>query len=301
MKKTIIAIIVVVVIGLIIYFISRGSAPAPVEETPTNTETVVTPATSTAVVQTDKTKTVIGTSVEDRDITAYHFGTGTKEILFIGGIHGGYEWNSALVAFTLVDYLKANPTTVPDGLKVTVIPLLNPDGFYKVIGTTTGQFDVNKVTKDTTKLASGRFNGNTVDLNRNFDCDWQETGTWNKTPVSGGDSAFSEPESQAVKSYVESSKPTAVIVWYSSAGGVYASNCHGGVSDETNTLLKTFATASGYPAHATFDFYETTGDLTNWLSKIGTPAVSVLLTNHTGIEWTKNLAGVQAVLKYYAQ
>jgi len=29
------------------------------------------------------------------------------------------------------------------------------------------------------------------------------------------------------------------------------------------------------------------------------PAISVLLTNHTDAEWTKNKAGVDAVLQYF--
>jgi murein tripeptide amidase MpaA len=65
-------------------------------------------------------------------ITAYHYGTGDKEILFVGGIHGGYEWNTALVAYQLMDYLKANPNVIPKNVKVTVIPVLNPDGLIKL-------------------------------------------------------------------------------------------------------------------------------------------------------------------------
>jgi hypothetical protein len=148
---------------------------------------------------------------------------------------------------------------------------------------------------------AGRFNANTVDLNRNFDCDWQASALWQNKNVSGGSSAFSEPESKAIKNYVETNKPKAVVVWYSSAGGVYASSCHNGVSSETKTLTKTYATASGYPAYENFDFYEITGDMVNWLAKINIPAISVLLTNHTETEWSKNLKGIEAVLKYYAK
>lgn len=301
MKKTLI-IVAVIVVAIIIYLFISKDAPEPVVDTETPTTTTETNASSTqTTAPTDKTKTVLGKSVDGNDIMAYHFGEGAKEVLFVGGMHGGYSWNTALVAFNLVDFLKDNPTAVPTDVKVTVIPLLNPDGFNKVIGTTTGEFNTSTVTKDSTKLTSGRFNGANVDLNRNFDCDWQAVGTWNKTPVSGGSAAFSEPESRAIKSYVESSKPKAVVVWYSAAGGVFASNCHEGVSGETDALTKKFATASGYPAHSSFDFYATTGDMTNWLAKIGIPAISVLLSNHTDAEWSKNLEGIKAVLKYYAE
>jgi hypothetical protein len=90
-------------------------------------------------------------------------------------------------------------------------------------------------------------------------------------------------------------------VWYSQAGGVFASSCHNGVLPETATLTQTFADASGYKAYQTFDFYEVTGDMVNWLAKSKVPAISVLLTNHTDTEWDKNWAGIAAVLNYYAK
>ncbi len=158
--------------------------------------------------------------------------------------------------------------------------------------------DVN--TSESIQVA-GRFNGNNVDLNRNFDCDWQTKAVWQSTPVSGGNAAFSEPESQAVKTYIEAHKPTAVVVWYSSVGGVFASNCHKGVLPETTAITNIYATASKYPAYASFDFYETTGDMVNWLAKNNIPAISVLLTNHTDTEWDKNKAGIDALFAHYAK
>ena len=297
--KKIITIIIVIVAIIAVYFIGKKSstdtppAPAPVTN---NTNTSPTSTTTGTVV--DTTKTVIGKSVEGRDIVAYHYGTGSTEVLFVGGIHGGYGWNTALVAYQLSDYLKANPDVVPEEVKVTVIPVLNPDGLFKTVGTTTGKFTKADAVADT---VPGRFNANGVDLNRNFDCDWKEKGVWQNKPVDGGDMPFSEPESEAIKNYVDKNDPSGVVVWYSAAGGVFASNCHGGVLSETNVIMRAYAEASGYPASNSFDFYATTGDMTNWLAKNLTPAISILLTNHTDTEWTKNLAGIKAVLEYYGK
>ena len=296
MKNTIIAVVatIIVIVGGYFLFKTLSNTPSSTGQTGTPAQTVNEPAAVNA------NETVIGTSVQGRTITAYHFGTGDTELLFIGGIHGGYEWNTSLVAYEAMDYLKANPDVIPSNLKVTVIPVLNPDGLFKVAGTE-GRFTASDISSSQTVQTSGRFNGNTVDLNRNFDCDWIAEGKWQNTNVSGGTEAFSEPESQAIKSYIESNKPVAVVTWFSAAGGVYASNCHNGVSKETNAIMKTFADASGYPAYASFDFYAITGDMTNWLAKIGTPAISILLTNHTDTEWTKNLAGIKALLNYYSK
>lgn len=244
-------------------------------------------------------ETVLGASAKNNNITAYHFGTGDTELLFVGGIHGGYSWNTALVAYELIDYLEENPDKVPENVRVTVVPVMNPDGLMEKTGKT-GRFSKADVaTGEGAPL--GRFNGNNVDLNRNFDCDWNTKGTWQQQEVSGGSAPFSEPESKAVRDYIEKSNPTAVVVWYSSAGGVFSSSCHNGVAEETREITNVYAKASGYKAFEEFDFYEITGDMVNWLAKNNVPAISVLLTTHEAVEWEKNRAGIDALLGHYAE
>lgn len=303
MKNIIIIISLIVVLGAGAYLLIGKSSDS--DTVNLSSENATTSAQQTNNIEQnippiDKTKTVLGQSVGKKDITAYHYGEGDSEVLFVGGIHGGYEWNTVLLARQLMDYLKTNPNSIPKNLKVTVIPVLNPDGLYKVVGTT-DVFSKTDVSSSESVVTSGRFNGNNVDLSRNFDCDWKAEAKWQEKTISGGNSVFSEPESKAMKKYVETNKPSAVIVWYSAAGGVFASSCHNGVSKETDTLTKTFATASGYKAYNSFDFYAITGDMVNWLAKNNIPAISVLLTNHTETEWTKNKKGIDAVLKYYAK
>ncbi|MGB8815681.1 MAG: M14 family zinc carboxypeptidase [Minisyncoccia bacterium] len=299
MKNTIITIVILALVGAGIYYFIKVSPKEVVVNTNQNVATTTDNiATTTAPV--DKTVTVIGKSVEGRDIIAYHFGTGSTELLFVGGIHGGYEWNTALLAYQVMDYLKANPDSVSANLKVTVIPVLNPDGLNRVVGTSS-RFALADISNVESVITSGRFNGSYVDLNRNFDCDWQSSAKWQSKTVSGGTAVFSEPESLAVKNYIEANKPKAVVVYYSAAGGVFSSSCHNGILPETNALTNAYAKASGYPAFETFDFYATTGDMVNWLAKEKIPAISVLLTNHNSVEWTKNLAGIKAILNYYAK
>ncbi|MBU1557701.1 hypothetical protein KKC45_01960 [Patescibacteria group bacterium] len=250
--------------------------------------------------QTPEGESIIGKSVEGQNITAYHYGEGETEILFIGGIHGGYEWNTALLAYETMDYLEANPDVIPENIKVTIIPVLNPDGLNKIVGSSS-RFESSDAPTVLADTIEGRFNANEVDLNRNFDCDWKSTGTWQNKTVSGGSEVFSEPESQAIKNYVETQNPEAVVVWYSAAGGVYSSSCHNGISKETSTLTNIYANASGYKGYAEFDSYEITGDMVNWLAKKNIPAISVLLTNHSNTEWNKNKAGIEALLNHYAK
>lgn len=294
MKNYIIAIIVLVLAGVGIYFLTRTSSTDVLVNT---TQTVSTSTTETVV---NKDQTVIGKSVEGRDIVAHNFGTGTTtKLLFVGGIHGGYEWNTSLLAYQLIDYLKANPNIIPAGVQVLIIPVLNPDGLNKVVGTSTGNFSIANVPTSQATVIAGRFNANNVDLGRNFDCKWQQSGKWQDKTVSGGDSVFSEPESLAFKNYVDATKPSAVAFWYSSAGGVYSSSCNNGVLPETAIITNAYANASGYPAYQDFTAYPLSGDTVNWLAKINVPAVSVLLTNHDDTDFDKNLAGVKALINLY--
>lgn len=299
-RNIIIAIVVLVLIALGAYLAFWSGDSVDVDRNPTETtdqETNTDQETSTSTESLGMT--VIGKSAGNRDINAYHFGNGDSEVLFVGGIHGGYSWNTSLVAYELIDYLESEPSAVPSNLKVTVIPVLNPDGLSKVVSVD-GAFERSDVNTSQTLAVEGRFNGNNVDLNRNFDCDWQAVGKWQTRDVSGGTRAFSEPESQALKTYVEANNPTAAVVWYSSAGGVFASSCHNGVSAETRAIMNAYSKASGYRAYENFDFYEITGDAVNWLAKNNIPAISVLLTDHTNTEWTKNKAGIDALLSYYS-
>lgn len=243
---------------------------------------------------------VIGTSVNGHDITAHHFGSGDNEVVFVGGIHGGYSANTALVAYEMIDHFQNNDDVIPSDVSVTVIPALNPDGLDEVVGSV-DNFSEADIPSAQSDRIPGRFNGNSVDLNRNFACNWQDSATWQEQSVNPGDSAFSEPESQALRSYVQSASPSAVAVYYSAAGAVYSSSCNEGALSRTQELMDTYASGSGYPAKGTFDAYEITGDATDWMAKEGIPAISVLLSDHTSPEWSKNKGGVEAILQEVSQ
>lgn len=245
----------------------------------------------------DLSQTTIGTSAGGNDIVAYHYGTGAKELLLIGGIHGGYSWNTAALAYSIMDYLERIEDTLDD-IRVTVIPALNPDGLESVFGTA-ANIDFGTAPTSVAATVPGRFNANEVDLNRNFDCQWQPEATWQNQSVSGGSAPFSEPEAQAIRSYTQANDIAGAVVWYSAAGGVYSSNCQNGVLPTTGAMTDTYADAANYPAYAEYDYYEVTGDMVNWFSKQNIPGISVLLTNHSATEESKNIAGVDAIIKYF--
>ena len=241
---------------------------------------------------------VIGNSVDGRNIESYTYGDGEVHVAFVGGIHGGYEWNSVLLAYELVDHLDANTDFVPENMTITVIPSANPDGIFKVLEKE-GRFTINDVPDDEGPSGNGRFNANDVDLNRNFDCKWQPESTWRGSVVSAGTSAFSEPEAQAIQSFVLNNDPQSVIFFHSQSNAVYASECEEGVLPETVDIMNVYSEAAGYRAVESFDAYPISGDAEGWLASIDIPAITVELETHKTVEWERNLAGIEALLDYY--
>ncbi len=49
-------------------------------------------------------------------------------IALIGGIHGGYEFNTVLLSQLLIDHFDHNPFDVLPGVSLIIIPMANPDG-----------------------------------------------------------------------------------------------------------------------------------------------------------------------------
>ncbi len=243
-------------------------------------------------------RAIIGTSVQGRPIESFTYGTGATRIAFVGGMHGGYEWNSVLLAYKFMDYLKATQGAVPTGFSITVIPDANPDGVFQVTGKE-GRFTAADVSTSSKVLVSGRFNADNVDLNRNFGCKWQPKATWQSKATSAGTRAFSEPEALAIKNFVTKNNPRAVIFWHSQSNAVYASECTKGVLPETLGIMNAYSNASKYPAVKAFDAYPVTGDAEGWLASINIPAITVELKTHETIEWDRNLAGIKALFSYY--
>ena len=281
---TVIVIVIVVIAGFSIFFFTGKNKPQPVIP---------------VVVETSPKHTVIGMSIQGRSIDAYTYGSGSTTLAFVGGIHGGYEWNSVLLAYQTMDYFKNNPGIIPKNLTVVVIPSANPDGVFKVIGKE-GRFTLADVPAESSAAeAPGRFNADKVDLNRNFDCKWQATSTWQNKIESAGTAAFSEPEAKAIENFALKNKPVAMVFWHSQSNAVYASQCEQGILPTTMDIMNTYAKAAGYPAVKVFDSYTTTGAADDWLASINIPAITVELKTHETVEWDKNLAGIKALFAYF--
>lgn len=250
------------------------------------------PPTSTSTPDPGPTVKLIGFSSQGHAIEGWQFGSGPNHLVFVGGIHGGYEWNTILLAYQMLDYFSGNPEEIPANVTLTIIPSANPDGQLRVLGTR-GRFTPDAVPDDTTP---GRVNGNQVDLNRNWDCDWAPTGRWGQRTVSGGSGPFSEPETAHLRDFLLAVHPRLVVFWHSALNGVFTGDCNGVQAADTVPLAQAYATAGGYPLYTEFSAYPITGDATNYLNRVGIAAFTVELVNHYQTDWNRNLAGMQTIL-----
>jgi hypothetical protein len=236
----------------------------------------------------------IGVSAGGRPIVSYQFKNGPNKIVFVGGIHGGYEWNSILLAYEAIDHFRRRLDEIPDSATLYIIPSANPDGQYAVTGLE-GRFKPGDVISDT---VPGRFNDNSVDLNRNWDCLWEPQGLWRERIVDAGSEPFSEPETVALRDFLLAQQPAAVVFWHSQADGVYGSGC-GDVFLPALELAHVYGQAAGYVVHESFDEYAISGDSGDWLATQAIPAVTVELSTHEHTEFGQNLAGMLAVLAQF--
>lgn len=216
------------------------------------------------------------------------FGSGPNVVIFIGGLHAGFAPATVSLAQQTVTFFTQNLDVIPEKLTVYVINSVNPDSPIAP-----GEL-------------RGRLNANNVDLNRNWNCNWTRDARWRGriVPGSGGDSPFSEPETQSLRDFILEKNPTAVIFWEARAVDGLSSpgNC-GGRSLEAERLASTYGFAAGYQIA---DFEELTnqelnGDGTNWLVEQGIPAAAVLLPEYTSLDWENNRAGILAVLEQYGK
>lgn len=269
--------------------------PAVKASAPTETA-VPLPSPASATPTSGYTTHIIGYSAAQRPLIDYQFGNGPTHIIFIGGIHGGYEWNTILLAYDMIDTFAADPGIVPPEITLHIIPTANPDGQFLVTGIE-GRFSMLDVAADS---LPGRVNGRGVDLNRNWDCNWTANALWRDQPTNGGAKAFSEPETMALRDFLLELNPAAVIFWHSAANGIFAAGCPDIYQPSLN-LAGIYGRAAGYPIYETFTSYQVTGDAGDWLSLQGIPAITVELLNHESTDWSKNWAGVTAVLRQFNQ
>jgi hypothetical protein len=226
---------------------------------------------------------VIGHSVLSREIEVFRFGAGDTARLIIGGIHGGDEGNTVLLAYQLIDYVSAHPEVIPPDKTLYILPDLNPDGYARG------------------RTLDARVNEHGVDLNRNWPWNWKsawpQPGCWDYRPVTSGPYALSEPETRWLyKFIVERPEIDSLISYHAAALGIFA----GGVPDyrPSINLAKTLAGVSDYQYPPIDTGCTMTGDLTDWAATQRIASVDIELHNFRYTDWDENLAILKALLQF---
>lgn len=264
--------------------VSSTPSPQPIESEPIPTATTqvyltIPPALPTITPTLLPAQFSFGRSVQGADLLAWRIGSGEHLIVLVGGIHAGFEANTVELVNQMRDYFLSNPGRVLPEITLLLIPTLNPDGL------------------NYGRTLRGRFNGNGVDLNRNWACGWSADAFFREERVNPGTAPFSEPESTALGSLVQRLQPDAVLLYHAAANGVFAGECEGDDAGSAQ-LAAVYGEASAYPYGNDFSSYNITGSAPAWFVSMGIPALDIELATSTGVELERNLRGVLALQEW---
>ena len=221
----------------------------------------------------------LGKSTRGRDLWAVRLTKGakgtkpsTKPGIVFMGTHHAREHLSTEVPLLLAKHLVDNRADseiarLLESRDIYFIPMVNPDGVeYDVDG---GKYHMHR--KNMAKNADGSTG---VDLNRNYAWGWGGGGA-SPNPSDDtyrGPSAFSEPESRAVKAFVEARPNLKVMISYHTFSELILYPWGG--SDEQipdakalaafKTMAGEMGKMTGYTPEQSSDLYIATGDTCDW-------------------------------------
>ena len=201
----------------------------------------------------------IGESVMEKKIYCIKIGNGKRKI-FINGAHHGLEYlTSAFIMHFLEEYSESiatnsdffhtNASTLFNNVSLYAAPMVNPDGvdiaihgmditnpYHRKLISMVGIHSFNKV---------WQANANGVDINHNYDANWQVVEKHPSPSKYSGPYSESEPETKAIVEFVRSEKFDILLAFHSQGGEIYY-DFDGKMSADSLRLAENFASVSGY-------------------------------------------------------
>ncbi|HCC48200.1 MAG TPA: carboxypeptidase [Elusimicrobia bacterium] len=221
----------------------------------------------------------IGKTTEGRDIWCLRLNPAEKgetpsarPAAFFMGNHHGREHLSNEVSLALARHLLQNKNAPEirkflDTLDIYIAPMTNPDGAEYDIAT--GKY---RWHRKNTRVNADQSIG--VDLNRNYDSLWCQAGAshYPGSDTYCGPSAFSEPETRAVRDFVLARPNIKTLMSYHSYSSLLLYPWAGKDSPVENerdrkvfeALAKGMTAYTGYTPQQSSDLYVATGDTTDW-------------------------------------
>ena len=165
----------------------------------------------------------IGKSLENRDIFCFKIGTGDAGAVFAAGFHAlEYLTVPALLSFAdkflnMIQYhnrISAYfvPSVNPDGIEIAVNGLNPKNPYHKDIINSVGIIDFKN---------AWQANAAGVDINHNFNAQWQKICDKCAPTRYGGEFPHSEPETRAVASLLTKIKPELFVAFHSQGKEIY--------------------------------------------------------------------------------
>ena len=219
---------------------------------------------------------VYGRSAGGRELIVWQFGHGPVALAFVGGVHGGLEWNTTELVGALRDCLLADPGLLPGGVRLLLVPLANPDGAAAGVG------------------LAGRVNAHGVDLAR----DWRAAVQWGEQAFAPDFAVLPEPENVALHDLLVGEGVGSAVFYHS-----FDALClHGGIfhgpGRRSASLAVALSEATGYPISPPGADYPIGRRPVEWLAAQGLAAVDVHLPDRFQLDWEANLAGLVALIQW---
>lgn len=221
-----------------------------------------------------------GKTWEKRDLWVLRFNTSasgsrrsSKTGVLIMGTHHAREHLTTEVPLLFAVYLSENKDK-PEVRKllasrdIYIMPMVNPDGVEYDVATSQYRWQ-----RKNMRVNPGGEIG--VDLNRNYGYEWGGEGASDQ-PYSDtyrGPAAFSEPETQAVKAFVEARPNLKTSVSYHSYGSLVFypwSYTYDNIPNQADlkaykAAAEKMASLTGYTAEKSSDLYASSGDTDDWM------------------------------------
>ncbi len=240
----------------------------------------------------------IGKSVDGRELWAIKISDNPAaqenetRVVFLGG-HHAREWIAVEVPYLIAQHLLreygSNPqvTALVDHAEIWIVPMVNPDGHqYSVTSQRLWR-------KNRRNNGDGTFG---VDLNRNYGYEWGGPGSSGDTfsEIYRGPSAFSEPETQAVRNFLQAHPPRALITYHNFSQLILYPWGHTDNVPPQRGLLDSLAVAmanrirdvhgESYTPEQAADLYLASGDTGDWLlGVLGAPGFTIELRPRSSV------------------
>lgn len=201
---------------------------------------------------------IIGKTILGRDIVAFKVGKGTQSVFINGSHHARENMTTMLILNQIeslcvgyVDEAMYNDKTykeILDSMAIWFVPNVNPDGVelarsYNINNTEIKDYPA--FANSSSKRKNFKANAKNVDLNRNYDVNWDNI--FDRVKYYPGPKPFSELETQAIKEFCKDMEFDGTIAYHATGQIIFWHfNQEGEAEARDNQIAKDLKKITGY-------------------------------------------------------